>query len=105
MIKRSLTQIAEMVSAHNDNRPFAEINIVGVSIDSRKIEKGNLFIPFKGEHSDGHKYVEESIRKGAAAALWQKDVPNPPLHLPILVVENCLVALQELARTYRKQLA
>ena len=105
MIKRSLTQIAEMVSAQNDNRPFAETNIVGVSIDSRKIEKGNLFIPFKGEHSDGHKYVEESIRKGAAAALWQKDVPNPPLHLPILVVENCLVALQELARAYRKQLA
>ena len=78
--------------------------ITGVSIDSRKIENGNLFIPFKGEHSDGHKYVEESIKKGAAAALWQKDVPNPPTHLPILIVDDCLVALQELAREYRKQL-
>ncbi|MEH7075877.1 UDP-N-acetylmuramoyl-tripeptide--D-alanyl-D-alanine ligase [Neobacillus drentensis] len=105
MIKRSLAQIADMVSAQNGNSPFADTNITGVSIDSRKIEKGNLFIPFKGEHSDGHKYVEESIRNGAAAALWQKDVPNPPLHLPILIVENCLVALQELARNYRKQLA
>ncbi|WP_144555664.1 UDP-N-acetylmuramoyl-tripeptide--D-alanyl-D-alanine ligase [Bacillus sp. X1(2014)] len=105
MIKRSLKQIAEMIPAQNVMVTFAETIITGVCIDSRKIEKGNLFIPFKGEHSDGHKYVEESIRKGAAAALWQKDVPNPPLHLPILIVENCLVALQELARSYRKQLA
>jgi len=105
MINRSLKQISEMIPAQNDMISFAETIITGVCIDSRKIEKGNLFIPFKGEHSDGHKYVEESIRKGAAAALWQKDVPNPPLHLPILIVENCLVALQELARSYRKQLA
>lgn len=104
MIKRSLKQVAIMVSAHNDSSLFTETSIAGVSIDSRKIEKGNLFIPFKGEHSDGHKYVEESINKGAAAALWQKDVPNPPEHLPILIVDNCLVALQELARNYRKQL-
>jgi UDP-N-acetylmuramoyl-tripeptide--D-alanyl-D-alanine ligase len=104
MIKRSLTQIAEMVSAQNDLSSFADTIITGVSIDSRKIEKGNLFIPFKGEVSDGHKYVEESIGKGAVAALWQKDVPNPPTHLPILIVDNCLVALQELARNYRKQL-
>jgi UDP-N-acetylmuramoyl-tripeptide--D-alanyl-D-alanine ligase len=104
MIKRSLQQIAEMVSAPNDNSPFAETMITGVAIDSRKIEIGNLFIPFKGEHSDGHQYVEESLKKGAAAALWQKDVPNPPVHLPILMVDNCLTALQELARSYRKQL-
>jgi UDP-N-acetylmuramoyl-tripeptide--D-alanyl-D-alanine ligase len=105
MIKRSLTQIAEMVSAQDVMITFAETIITGVCIDSRKIEKGNLFIPFKGEQSDGHKYVEESIRKGAAAALWQKDVPNPPLHIPLIIVEDCLVALQELARNYRKQLA
>lgn len=105
MIKRSLKQIAEMISAEDVIISFADTIISGVCIDSRKIEVGNLFIPFKGEHADGHKYVEESIRKGAAAALWQKDVPNPPLHLPIIIVENCLVALQELARSYRKQLA
>jgi UDP-N-acetylmuramoyl-tripeptide--D-alanyl-D-alanine ligase len=104
MIKRTLQQIAEMVSAQNDLTQFANIMIRGVSIDSRKIEPGNLFIPFKGEQADGHKYVEESIKKGAAAAFWQKDVPNPPTHLPILIVDDCLESLQELARAYRKQL-
>ncbi|MDP4162371.1 MAG: UDP-N-acetylmuramoyl-tripeptide--D-alanyl-D-alanine ligase [Bacillota bacterium] len=105
MIKRNLKQVAEMIFAKNDATPFADVWVTGVSIDSRKIEKGNLFIPFKGEHADGHKYVEDSIRNGAAAAFWQSDVPNPPLHLPILIVDDCLKALQELARSYREQLS
>jgi UDP-N-acetylmuramoyl-tripeptide--D-alanyl-D-alanine ligase len=104
MIKRTLKQISDMIPVENEITSFADLEITGVSIDSRKIESGNLFIPFKGENSDGHKYVEDSLKKGASAALWQSDVPNPPTHLPILIVDNCLVALQELAREYRKQL-
>ncbi|MGX6446377.1 UDP-N-acetylmuramoyl-tripeptide--D-alanyl-D-alanine ligase [Neobacillus sp. K501] len=105
MIKRTLKQISEMISVSNETSAFADTLITGVCIDSRKIEQGNLFIPFKGEHSDGHKFVEDSIQKGAAAALWQRDVPNPPTHLPLIMVDDCLIALQELARQYRKELA
>ncbi|GHI01331.1 UDP-N-acetylmuramoyl-tripeptide--D-alanyl-D-alanine ligase [Neobacillus kokaensis] len=104
MIKRSLKQIADMVSAKNDITPFSDTPISGVTIDSRKIESGNIFIPFKGEHVDGHKYVEAAIASGAAAAFWQEDVPNPPKNLPIIIVEDCLAALQELARKYRQEL-
>lgn len=105
MIQRTVKQLTDMINVQNDISAFSGISIIGVSIDSRRIEKGNLFIPLQGEHSDGHKYVADSIRKGAAAALWQKDVPNPPLDLPILIVEDCLTALQELARQYRNQLS
>jgi UDP-N-acetylmuramoyl-tripeptide--D-alanyl-D-alanine ligase len=105
MIVRSLQQIAEMVSAKNDITPYADLVISGVTIDSRKIEAGNLFVPFQGERVDGHDYVVQSIHNGAVAALWQKDVPNPPKDIPILLVDDCLVALQELARKYRKELS
>jgi UDP-N-acetylmuramoyl-tripeptide--D-alanyl-D-alanine ligase len=105
MFKRTIKRVSEMISVKNDITSYADVEITGVSIDSRKIEKGNLFIPFKGENSDGHKYVEDSLKRGAAAALWQSDVPNPPAHLPIIIVEDCLVALQELSREYRKQLS
>lgn len=88
----------------NDVSPFEQIEISGVSIDSRKIDKGNLFVPFKGANSDGHKFVEAAIQDGAAAALWQKDVPNPPEGLPILMVDDTLEALQQLARSYRNEL-
>lgn len=104
MIKRTLHQIQNMIKVENELTSFQEVSIEGVSIDSRKITPGNLFIPFKGEHSDGHRFVEDALKKGAAAALWQKDVPNPPADLPILVVEDTLLALQELARSYRNEL-
>jgi len=105
LIKRSLKQISDMASAINDITASADIIIEGVTIDTRKIQPGNLFVPFKGEHADGHKYVEEAIQKGAAASLWQKDVPNPPQGLPILIVDDCLAALQEMARKYRQELS
>ena len=79
------------------------INISGVSIDSRKVEHGNLFVPFQGENVDGHAYVAKAIENGAAAALWQKDVPNPPEDIPVLLVEDTLEALQTLAERYLEQ--
>ncbi|WP_264740965.1 UDP-N-acetylmuramoyl-tripeptide--D-alanyl-D-alanine ligase [Cytobacillus firmus] len=104
MIKKTLQEITQMIKVDNDVSSFKDTSIQGVSIDSRKINHGNLFVPFKGENSDGHRFVEDAIEKGAAAAFWQKDVPNPPLHLPILIVEDTLTALQELARSYRDEL-
>jgi UDP-N-acetylmuramoyl-tripeptide--D-alanyl-D-alanine ligase len=104
MFKRTLKQIADMISIENDITLFNDLVVEGVTIDSRKIEKGNLFVPFKGERVDGHKYVEDAIKSGAQAALWQSDVPNPPVHLPIIIVKDCLAALQELARKYRHEL-
>jgi UDP-N-acetylmuramoyl-tripeptide--D-alanyl-D-alanine ligase len=104
MFKKTLKEISEMISIANDISSFADVMIEGAVIDSRKIKPGNLFVPFIGEHTDGHQYVESAIKSGAAAALWQKDVPNPPLHLPILLVDNSLMALQELARKYRQEL-
>lgn len=104
MITRTLQQIQNMIEIKNNISSFQDVTIHGVTIDSRKIQPGNLFIPFKGEHSDGHMYVEAALKSGATAALWQRDVPNPPANLPILIVEDTLEAIQELARSYRNEL-
>ena len=72
MIKRTIEQIESMIQIENDLKNLKDVFIQGVSIDSRKIEPGNLFVPFKGDHSDGHRFVEDAIKNGAAAALWQK---------------------------------
>jgi UDP-N-acetylmuramoyl-tripeptide--D-alanyl-D-alanine ligase len=104
MIQRSLKQLASMISVKNEIHPFENECINGVCIDTRKLEKGNLFIPFSGQHTDGHQYVEKAIEQGAAAALWQSNVPNPPEHLPILIVDDTLEAIQQLAKSYLNQL-
>lgn len=81
----------------------ADADIRGVSIDSRTIREGNLYIPLK-RIKDGHDYVSEAFRNGAAAALWQADHPDPPSDGPLLIVEDCLEALQRLAAAYRSRL-
>ncbi|MCB5238180.1 UDP-N-acetylmuramoyl-tripeptide--D-alanyl-D-alanine ligase [Niallia circulans] len=83
---------------------YANVQINGITIDSRKIEAGQLFIPFKGERTDGHQYVADAIKQGAAAAFWQKDVPNPPENLPLIFVDDSLKAIQALAKSYLRQL-
>lgn len=103
MIERTLKQIALMLGIECD--AHLDLNITGVSIDSRKVEAGNLFVPFKGEHVDGHAYVEKAVTNGAAATLWQKDVPNPPKDLPILFVEDTLIALQMIAEKYLQEVS
>ena len=98
MMNRTIGQIAAILGI--DCKEHQDVAISGVTIDSRKVKQGNLFVPFKGENADGHKYVEQAIAQGAAGSLWQKDVPNPPVGAPLLFVEDNLKALQTLAKAY-----
>ena len=49
----------------------ADIEITGVNIDSRKIQKGHLFVAIKGTQVDGHAYITKAIEQGAAAILLE----------------------------------
>lgn len=104
MIKKTIEEIAKMIEIKNDVVSFHQVEVSGVCIDTRKVEAGNLFIPLEGEHVDGHQFVEDAFKRGASAAFWHKSVPNPPLHLPILIVDHPLAALQNLAKAYRQEL-
>jgi len=106
MIKRSLQEIismAEGIELLDPSINSPDRNVHGVSIDSRTLSAGNLFIPIV-RIDDGHKYVEQAFEKGASASLWQIDHPSPPQGKPIILVKDTLKALQCLAKTYRHQL-
>ena len=51
------------------------VDITGVNIDSRKIEKGHLFVAMKGTQTDGHKFIPKALELGAAAVLCE-DLPE-----------------------------
>lgn len=104
MIKRSLIDIAKMAKGSGLKREHENIIIKGVSTDSRTIEEGQLFIPLIGEKFNGHLFVEDAYKKGAKAALWNKNEPLPNIDIPLIFVEDTLMALQDLARAYRAQL-
>lgn len=75
----------------------------GVSTDTRTVQSNQLYVPLVGERFDGHQFVKDAEEKGAAAVLWQQDHPLPELHLPVIVVEDTLEALQQLAARYREE--
>lgn len=102
-MKQQLTTIAGWLQAQGQH--MEGVTVDGVSIDSRTVKRGDLFIPFRGEQVNGHRYVASAIEKGAVASLWMKDEPNAPTELPLIFVDDPELALQEMARTYRGTLS
>ncbi|KGR91826.1 UDP-N-acetylmuramoylalanyl-D-glutamate--2,6-diaminopimelate ligase [Ureibacillus massiliensis 4400831 = CIP 108448 = CCUG 49529] len=100
-MKKTLKQIANWLDVKNAQ--FEDTIVTGVSIDTRTIKKGDLFIPFRGEKVNGHRYVEKAFENGAAATVWVMGEPNPPKDVPVLFVEDSEIALQEMARQYRNE--
>lgn len=78
-LKKTLEHIAKWLGI---KQPSSNPVVTGVSINTRTLKPGDLFIPFRGENVNGHKFVESAFDKGAAAAFWLKDEPNPPKNVP-----------------------
>ncbi len=72
--------------------------ISSFAIDSREVERGGLFFALKGEKVDGHDYLSEIARKGAFAAVVDKDYKGEHFGLFLFFVEDVVVALQDIAR-------
>jgi UDP-N-acetylmuramoyl-tripeptide--D-alanyl-D-alanine ligase len=85
-----------------DVAAYGDVGVEGVFTDSRKPVQGSLFIPLVGERFDGHEFVQTCLEKGAVGALWQKDHGTAPQGA-VIIVENTLVALQELASSYLRE--
>lgn len=82
---------------------FAGDDIInGVSIDTRTLHPGSLFVAVRGSKVDGHDYLSTAKERGATAALV--DTVNPAVNLPQICVTNTVDALGALAHSLRKQL-
>jgi UDP-N-acetylmuramoyl-tripeptide--D-alanyl-D-alanine ligase len=79
----------------------AEITFPGVSIDSRTLQRGELFVAIRGPRFDGHDFIAEAARRGAGAAVVHRDAPAPGT-LPLVHVEDTTRALADLARHVRR---
>ena len=68
--------------------------VSGLSYDSRQVQPGDLFAALRGGDFDGHAYVDDAARRGAAALLVESPVPSP---LPQIVAANSRAALAKAA--------
>ena len=79
--------------------------IDGVSIDTRTLARGELFVPLPGSRADGHAFLDEAFRRGAAAALCARThhaalAGREPG--PLIVVEDVTAGLMRLGRRHRE---
>jgi UDP-N-acetylmuramoyl-tripeptide--D-alanyl-D-alanine ligase len=103
MIK-NLKTIADMIGLNLINEKFNDTIITGICIDSREAKQGNIFVPIKGETFNGHNYINKAIENGCTASLWNKSEANPPEDIGIILVDDTVKALQDLAVAYRDSL-
>jgi UDP-N-acetylmuramoyl-tripeptide--D-alanyl-D-alanine ligase len=76
--------------------------IDGAAIDSRAVRGGEVFFAFKGERTDGHRFVADALARGAVAAVIQEDVAEPPAGA-LIRVDDTFQALHDLARHQRQR--
>lgn len=73
----------------------------GISIDSRTLAPGDLFVALAGPNFDGHSFVAAALQQGAAAAMVSSLPDGVTARAPVLTVDDTFVALQALGRAGR----
>jgi len=82
----------------------------GAAIDSRKVSGGEVFFAYEGEHTDGHRFVDDALARGAGAAVVQRGHERSDRSVgsdgsvgSIIEVDDTFKALHDLARTIRER--
>jgi len=80
-------------------------DFVGVAIDTRAIEPGQIFFAFVGEQADGHDFLAQAVKAGAGIGIVTDaaKVPND-LEMPVLIVDDAIDAITKLASAWRQRL-
>ena len=92
---------AQDVAAATSGTPIGDWAASGVSIDSRSVEPGDLFIALVGPNFDGHDYVADALGKGAAAAMVHRPPRSVDPDAPLVIVDDTMEALTALG-TYAR---
>jgi UDP-N-acetylmuramoyl-tripeptide--D-alanyl-D-alanine ligase len=93
---------SEIAGAVGGARHGPDVEVTGVTADSRQVRAGGLFVPLRAAR-DGHDFIGAAVEAGAAAYLTEQPAPEPGLATAI-VVEDTLAALADLGRAARRRL-
>lgn len=122
MSAQTLT-LADIIEALSGVRPAAaeQLALSGAVHDSREAKPGSLFVALRGEHVDGHDYVQAAFANGAVTALVERPLDGiaaldlrggqqpaagfAPVTPLCIVVDDGLLALQQAARFWRRKLS
>ena len=74
-----------------------DIDITGISYNSKTVKQGEIFVCLKGEHSDGHEFAKMAVENGAAALYCEKELD---IDVPQVIVESTRHQIADLAAAF-----
>jgi UDP-N-acetylmuramoyl-L-alanyl-D-glutamate--2,6-diaminopimelate ligase len=77
-----------------------DVDILGISYDSKEVGRGFLFVAMKGEKTDGHKYIQSAINSGAKAVLLEEIPGTTSKNVSFIQVEDTKSALAEVSANF-----
>lgn len=99
-IKNTLWSAVEAAAA-TGGAAQGDWTATGVSIDTRTLQPGDLFIALRGDSLDGHDYAAAALAKGAAAVMIDRRPDSLSADAPVLMVSDTFTALQALGHASR----
>lgn len=94
---RNITQACD--GSYHGDPALLDIEVEGVVIDSRKVKKGDLFVAIDGVKVNAHKFIPDTIEKGALCVVSHEDLGETDF--PYILVESTGQALLDIAKLYR----
>lgn len=87
----------DVIAATSGKSKYKKWSASGVSIDTRTIKPGELFIAIKGENFDGHDFVKNALEKGAVAAIVSHKLEDVDKKTKLVQVDDTMQALRKMA--------
>jgi UDP-N-acetylmuramoyl-tripeptide--D-alanyl-D-alanine ligase len=108
-MRKALALRADELATVVDGRLVAgpsEALVEGVSIDSRRVARGEVFVAIRGERFNGHRFVDEAVQRGAVGMIVSEGADarrEGDAHVFVIVVGDTTRALQRIARHVRRR--
>ena len=74
-----------------------DVEITGISYNSKTVQKGDIFVCLKGEHTDGHDFAKNAVENGASALFCEKEMP---FDIPQVLVESTRHQIADIASEF-----
>lgn len=94
-----LTELTDGCNTWQISGNASACDVKGVAYDSRHVRPGDLFICIRGFQQDGHRFLEEALKKGACGVVSESKLALPP-GIPLVVVPDSRAALAQISQRF-----
>jgi UDP-N-acetylmuramoyl-L-alanyl-D-glutamate--2,6-diaminopimelate ligase len=86
-------QVTAQIPAIRVRSAAGSIDVTGIAYDSRQVRAGDVFVAYRGFHTDGHAHIADALQRGAVAVIYEDPAFDTTLTVPAVRLDNARTAL------------